>query len=153
MSFWSGIKYALNSSIGTQDFKPLDKYIESLISISPSSELIHESNEIETSTVDYAETILFSETMNLDGYFRVAGFVRSISSRQSGYYFIVRINGEDVINTYISSNTSNEEEEKTTHLVSFAKGDEIKVIAKSGRDTAYARSRIYGSVTLGKMFV
>lgn len=31
MGFWAGIKYALNSTLGTSKFKPLDKLIESMI--------------------------------------------------------------------------------------------------------------------------
>lgn len=31
MGFWSGIKYALNSTLGTNEFKPLNEYIKDLI--------------------------------------------------------------------------------------------------------------------------
>ena len=31
MGIWAGIKYAINSTLGTENFKPLDKLIESMI--------------------------------------------------------------------------------------------------------------------------
>lgn len=153
MGLWSGIKYALNSTLGTSDFKPLDKYIESLISIVPSNELVYET-EIITDSTDYGEDIMFDKTMNMGGTFRIVGGARRYNSGSTdteGYTFIVSINGITVINEKIIIDNYEDTTEKT-YSVTFNKGDTVEVTARSFRDVTYAYTKIYGSATLGKMF-
>ena len=151
MGIWAEIKYALNSTLGTSDFKPLDKYIESLISIVPSNELVYET-EILTDAVYLSEDIIFDKTMNIGGTFRIVGGVRhNVSKRSEGYTFIISINGATVTNEYIGIDVGEDTTEKT-YLVPFEKGDTVEVSAKSSTEQTYAYTKIYGSATLGKMF-
>ena len=41
MGFWSGIKHALNSTLGTEDFKPLDRLMYEGKALQPSDELYY----------------------------------------------------------------------------------------------------------------
>jgi hypothetical protein len=47
MSFWSGIKYALNSTLGTENFKPLDKKIIEQMRMLPSDEIYYSFENVE----------------------------------------------------------------------------------------------------------
>lgn len=151
MGIWSEIKYALNSTLGTSDFKPLDKYIESLISIVPSNDLIYET-EILTNSTAHSEDVIFDKIMNIGGTFRIVGGARhNVTNRDEGYTFIVRINGATVTNEYIGIDVGEDAAEKT-YSVSFEKGDTVEIAAMSSRNVTYAYTKIYGSATLGKMF-
>ena len=51
MGLWAGIKYALNSTLGTDDFKPLDKQITDRIGLIP-DENIYTSKDLAPNTTD-----------------------------------------------------------------------------------------------------
>lgn len=59
MGLWAGIKYALNSTLGTDDFKPLDKQITDRIGLIP-DENIYTSKYLAPNTTDSNLTLSIS---------------------------------------------------------------------------------------------
>lgn len=63
MGLWAGIKYALNSTLGTDDFKPLDKQITDRIGLIP-DENIYTSKDLAPNTTDSNLTLSSSTVSN-----------------------------------------------------------------------------------------
>ena len=71
MSLWSQIKYAMNSTLGTSEFKPLDKIIEGQRTWGASDVLI---KLLTTSAGYFSDTTLGSFTPKVGGSVRVFAF-------------------------------------------------------------------------------
>ena len=63
MGLWAGIKYALNSTLGTDDFKPLDKQITDRIGLIP-DENIYTSKYLAPNTTGSDLSVRYSENTN-----------------------------------------------------------------------------------------
>lgn len=108
MGIWTGIKKALNSTVGTKDFQSLDKIIKSqrtyapsddvLVLLGPSSPILAENREPEK----VIPNIQFKALVN--GTVRVKCFTEIYGDATA--YFRVRKDG----NTYLSSATTNPDE-------------------------------------------
>lgn len=133
---WSEIKYAVNSTVGTSEFKPLDQFIESLISINPTSEVIFE-QEYKANV----QTVVFEETMNFGGSIRV---------------FNERLLSSATLTTKLYINDSEVTTGSQNFFARFNKGDKVRVEAygTSTTGTTYNAGKltIYGSVQLGQLF-
>ena len=133
---WSEIKYAVNSTVGTSKFKPLDQFIESLISINPTSEVIFE-QEYKANV----QTVIFEETMNFGGSIRV---------------FNERLLPNATLSTKLYINDSEVTTGSQNFFARFNKGDKVRVEASgtvsTGSTYNAGKLTIYGSVQLGQLF-
>ena len=133
---WSEIKYAVNSTVGTSEFKPLDQFIESLISINPTSEVIFE-QEYKPNV----QTVVFEETMNFGGSIRVLN---------------EKLLSDATLTTKLYINDSEVTTGSQNFFASFNKGDKVKVTASGSYSTSTTynagKLTIYGSVQLGQLF-
>ena len=78
MGFWSGIKYALNSTLGTKDFKPLNEIIRDEIlngSGLVSSDNLYYPSIIEEN-IDFFSHTSYSKTLDVKLKFNVLGTVK-----------------------------------------------------------------------------
>ena len=130
---WSEIKYALNSTLGTSKFKPLDTIlkdsIEENISIAPSeTELLGEAG------IEY--------TVRYDGQVFLNYTVSVLAGKESAFYASVKLN--DVTQTWTSDTNR-------IKVISVKKGDTISfnVIPKNSY-TSVTEKFIGGKVQLGK---
>lgn len=133
---WSEIKYAVNSTVGTSEFKPLDQFIESLISINPTSEVI-----FEQAYQGNIQTVVFEETMNFGGSIRVLNEKLSSSA---------------TLTTKLYINDSEVTTGSQNFFARFNKGDKVRVTARGDYpipdDSIAGKLTIYGSVQLGQLF-
>ena len=107
MGFWSGIKHALNSTLGTGDFKPLDKIVTDLIYnnkslvASDNPYYIIEPNAKSISLNGSIQTLSYKLRFKNQGSIRISvGLKRS--SSDVGTYLYVLVNNVQVAN--LSSN-------------------------------------------------
>ena len=133
---WSEIKYAVNSTVGTSKFKPLDQFIESLISINPTSEVIFE-QEYQVNV----QIVVFEETMNFGGSIRVLN---------------EKLLSNATLTTKLYINDSEVTTGSENFFANFNKGDKVRVEAfgTSSTSSTYNAGKltIYGSVQLGQLF-
>ena len=89
MGFWAGIKYALNSTIGTEDFISLDKLIKGQRTLAASDSTIA---IIESSNSGISYDIVFKKSFipKTDGVVRV---IVDIAANTSSSYFTIYENG------------------------------------------------------------
>lgn len=97
MGLWSEIKHALNSTIGTDDFKPLDKIIQGNKAIVASDNLYWIISNTGAYTEDNTKFTEFAKIrINISGSIKLR--VKSGAYYREGYVEI-RINGKTVANS------------------------------------------------------
>ena len=102
MGFWSGIKHALNSTLGTADFKPLDKLVDNilngLIRFEASDEIymtIHEQVKVTIASNTLYYNVPKEIKFNRQGSFNLAvSFADSIPSTYTRKFRIHKNNEE-----------------------------------------------------------
>lgn len=138
MSIWREIKSAINSTLGTENFKPLNEYIEDMIIISPTSDLIVSGRHTGSGTITP-----FTRTMNLSGQLRISGS----ASLQSGASAIIRvsINDEQVANLTFRDNIISGEE-----IITVNKGDILSITVYGDTYANYVNYTLYGGISFGR---
>ena len=119
MSIWAGIKYAINSTLGTNDFKPLDKLLNDLVveqsMIVASDDLYENFSSLKvtlpktdgTTTTSASSVHPVKLKIKIYGTLRLKGDVAR-TSQASGYFHVYK-NNEEVYtwrSLYSDSNTS-----------------------------------------------
>lgn len=106
MGFWSGIKHALNSTLGTADFQPLDKIIKSQRTYGPSDDvLVTLASGLSmtiTSTLKKVPNVKFVPLV--DGTLKVMANVTIVVSglgESTSIYFQIYKNGESYLSKSI----------------------------------------------------
>ena len=122
MGIWSGIKHALNSTLGTSEFKSLDKMIMGSKGLKASENFYH---RVQSTTVtgeyNKAKTKNDFMIMNWSGSLKLKFSARTYNS---GGFFRVLINGVSQ-GDIVLSNTSYAV--SSTGAISFNKGDKIGI--------------------------
>jgi hypothetical protein len=111
MGLWTGIKYALNSTLGTKDFQPLDEIIKGqrtygpsddvLVLLGPSTPVFVEYDEPEKVIPNIQFKALVNGTVRVKCFAEIQG--AGLNGRAVTAYFRVRKDG----NTYLSSSATN----------------------------------------------
>lgn len=129
MSMWAGIKYAINSTLGTSDFKPLDKmYKDSLV-------LVGDRNAI-TSKKNFGTSTRFGDVATIGNY---SGIVNvyvytawTSTGRRRGLFSIYK-NGVRVYDSpivLVSSSTDEQGAIISDYIpISVSPGDQISFYA------------------------
>lgn len=140
---WGEIKHAVNSTLGTDEFKPLDQYIESLISIIPSDQMVY--METAFSGTALVDTVVFQKIMNYGGSLKVGG------KNTAGSYATITVYVNDTLVDYFYPGGASSTAKEEFMIFSFQKGDEVKVVC-TNKNSTYCDVKLYGSMTLGRMF-
>lgn len=138
MSIWKEIKSAINSTLGTENFKPLNEYIEDMIIISPTSDVI-----ISGRYTGNGMITPFTKTMNLSGQLKISGS----ASLQSGASASIRvsINDEPVAQlTFRNPNISGEE------IITVNKGDILSITVIGDSYANYVNYTLHGGISYGR---
>ena len=143
-------KYAVNSTLGTEDFKPLNEliidYFDESIIVSPSAGTIVSGTLSERGT-----TTVFEQTMNLKGQLRVSGTANLPSTTSAHAKMTILINDvEDVLFDFYgngSTSTSRQEDK----IITVSENDNLKIqITLSSASNVNVEYALYGGVTFGK---
>ena len=102
MGIWIGIKRALNSTLGTTKFKPLDKILKDSMYLVASDTVLY--NIGRANGLRGQEKTFFEKTINVNGTIR---FVATDSSSLSSSYDYVRIYKNNTLVKTIPYTTSN----------------------------------------------
>ena len=89
MGFWAGIKYALNSSIGTPDFKPLDKILNESSYIVATDDVLYNIGNVEGEREK--EKKFFEKTVAMNGVLRFSAEING-----SRNYVKIYVNGAEI---------------------------------------------------------
>lgn len=138
---WSEIKYALNSTLGTNDFIPLNEYIDSLIVVSPTSDILATG----TSTTSN-ETTVFEKEMNIPGQMKleVTATFDNYSTNNTGKCYVY-IN--DILVTSVKANpTSNYD----SVIFSVSENDKLTLKTELGSYVDSVTYTLYGGLSFGK---
>lgn len=97
MGFWAGIKHAINSTLGTADFKPLDKIIEGQRTLAASDSVIRVLKATETRITSSVNCGTF--TPKIGNSVRIVAGVRGLASSGSTSFSlnIVRADGDSAV--------------------------------------------------------
>ena len=127
MGIWAGIKHALNSTLGTADFKPLDKLnyeaIKAQRSLYASDEVHLTLDGLGTSTSYEHEVIKSSQKITTFSSGSIKLKMYHTFFNNVGGLFIVYKNGAQVASCSITGN--GDDETSVTVQVSYVKGDVI----------------------------
>lgn len=144
MSVWAAIKYSINSKLGTDEFKPIDKLIEELGSYSliPSSSVLCDIYRDETEMPSTKTGIGNTVKINISGSIIVSGMARSIHPSYGGNaYLDIYKNGSKIKDTEVSiSNSSDGYVSISSSAIEVEKGDSISVTIHCGSG---ASGRLY----------
>ena len=144
------IKYAVNSTLGREDFKPLNEliigYFNDSIIVSPSAGTIVSGNLCERGT-----TTVFEQIMNLGGQLRVSGTANLPATTSAHAKMAILLNDvEDVLFDYYgngSSSTSRQEDK----IITVSENDNLKIqITLSNTSSTNVEYALYGGVSFGK---
>lgn len=134
MGIWTGIKYALNSTLGTNYFQPLDQQIRNNKILMASNELYATlPTEFSKSAYEYAvsesnpkkELYRTSIKMNNDGSFKIGIDRLFINTSPQNFVFNILKNNE-IIQDYSKTNTG--ESAFTSNAINFNRGDVINFV-------------------------
>ena len=131
MGLWAGIKHALNSTLGTKDFMPLDKMILGMRSLQASDEVYWSLIPLKTSTVLPNKTKTFSSKQSITPY--TSGSLKlsiTYAPGGSGYggssnVFNVLINGVVVDSISLETSKTPDEYMATSAIIQYDAGDVI----------------------------
>ena len=154
MGLWAGIKRALNSTLGTTEFEPLDKIILGSKALKASDNFY--SNILSGRFSGNSENPFIREnliTMNWQGSFKLKIMAYG---RDNYNYVIIRINGVERYRLVLRGSSDVIYEEYTTDIITFKKDDIIGLeITSSG--TSYGMNvesiDMYADVTDLSAFV
>lgn len=127
MSIWSAIKHSINSTLGTSDFKPLDKIITDNKSLQASDEhyyLLADVFDSDAKTKNLGVSVKMRETGSIKISVKIAGGTSTIKR-----YFDVKKNGTNAITLEWTNNTAADTEENAT--INFAKGDILTFVGRT----------------------
>ena len=129
MGFWAGIKHALNSTLGTSDFKPLDEIykdtVESLI------------NSITVSASDNPLKILVSTQTDITR----DGIIRTFNANSSG---TVRIIADINAGNNVSFSVINQSGQQVGYKVAYDGATKLNMDINATKGVTYT-IQIYGS--------
>lgn len=118
MGIWTGIKHALNSTLGTNSFQPLDQIIKGQRTLSASDNIIA---PIVTSSVGGSSTYVFGTFIpNTVGSVKLVGIGKAYST--SGGSFIVKKNGEETNRFTLPYNTSTAYGDDFSYVLNIEQG-------------------------------
>lgn len=131
MGFWSGIKHALNSTLGTDDFQPLDKIILGMRCLQASGEVYMTLASLEATAVAVGKTEVFSSKQSITPY--ASGSLKlkiTYAPGGQGYggssnIFNVLVNGVVVNSVELSTSKSSTESTATSGIIRYKAGDVI----------------------------
>ena len=127
MSLWAGIKYALNSTLGTNDFEPLDKMIlgQKQLLASDNVYQIVKSNAGSVTNPATLNIDLFK--LKINGSFKIRAY--GSASYNPGTIRILK-NGVDI--TSISVEVQTEDRNYDSSVINAERNDTISVILSAG---------------------
>lgn len=129
MGFWAGIKYALNSTLGTSDFKPLDEIykdtVESLI------------NSITVSASDNPLKILVSTETSITR----DGIIKTFNAKSSG---TVRIIADINAGSTVTFSVINQSGQQVGYKVAYDGATKLNMDINVTKGVTYT-IQIYGS--------
>lgn len=140
MSIWSGIKYALNSTLGTKDFKPLDrllKDVDGLVASNQLYQIVFQEERIPISASGLPTLMPKNIKINSNGSIEIRIYFERSHSTDNKYQDIIvttLINNEEIKNSTISITTETSKSYSETILVN--KGDVISYKFKRTGDNA-----------------
>ena len=157
MGIWAGIQHALNSTLGTKDFKSLDQMILGMRSLQASDNVYMTLSGFPSASPDGGQTVIVSHPQSITPY--TSGSLKFkvyYVTSHSGYYspvvkFSVYINGSLADISVLNSSSSSDTKEHTLQI-SYQAGDVItlEVSVKSGGDLVQFSSskvEILGTLT------
>ena len=147
MGLWAGIKYALNSTLGTADFKPLDKLLNDLIveqtrMVASDDLYCSLENATVTGAMGVTTTLVHPQKLKMtrNGTVRFKGTLTRQNTNSTRGYFRIYKNGEQVYEWYRDWETGDYAETFSVD-VSFAQNDvlsfELIVYAATSGATRY----------------
>lgn len=116
MGFWSGIKHALNSTLGTEDFKPLDRLMYEGKALQPSDELYYLLKDYVRLNKGETLKLPFSLAFKTFGSINVS--CQGTGSAASYGHFAIYKNGENIANILFGTGVSFNETKQTTISIS-----------------------------------
>lgn len=100
MGLWAGIKHALNSTLGTEDFKPLDKFIIEQKKLVASDDIYLELEDFSVSTVYNGNQVsaYYPKKIKMigDGSMRIKGVLTPSSNSTARRSIVVYLNEQEV---------------------------------------------------------
>ena len=159
MGIWAEIKHAINSTLGTEDFKSLDKIIRSMRSLQASDDVYMNLIPLSISSVSYGKTQTFTSSQSLTAY--------SSGSLKLKYDYTVPTTGDsgrsnklnilinnEVVSTYnLSTSATSSNLTQTTDEIFYNMGDKISfnVEVTGGNNSTFTTScsgvQILGTLT------
>jgi hypothetical protein len=134
MGLWASLKYAVNSTIGTSKFKPINQIIDESCVVVASDELILKTSDFRANAEEGQNNItLFSVVANMNGTIRVrlvSGIIWGGGSRVQ-----IKVNG-----TVVGSFSALSENEDGTRYIDFnvKRHQVISVFFTTTHDRGYA---------------
>lgn len=113
MGIWSGIKHAINSTLGTSEFQPLDKIIKSQRTYAASSDilvpLVRDKGFYPSDYGKYYKISGAQLTTFVNGSLRISAQARlQVGGHDSGgFYFKITKNGQDYDESYRGASGTN----------------------------------------------
>jgi hypothetical protein len=142
VSIWAGIKYALNSTLGTGEFKSLDKQIDDVLN-NYHLEIANVDVTLNTALIgrnDTEYTVRYDGTIYWTAKFRnTENYVRTCTS-------VIFINGERIsYDVQVPGDTSR----TFGYSANVKKGDRIRITGSAPTWSYYTGGNIYGNVVIG----
>lgn len=141
MGFWVGIKHALNSTVGTKDFLPLDKFLKQTLLDSkrlvPSDVLYHDLNFESTLSASGSHSTVNKDLfiMNMSGTFDLKVYHYSHSDPGT---VTINVNGNAVASfESTSEGASSMRFEKLVQNITANTGDVVSVTVRARSSSGY----------------
>lgn len=151
MGFWSGIKHALNSTLGTADFQPLDKIIKSQKNLvaddAPYYTIFVGSEAVKVpsgsgNVITYTD-LPYKIKMKTNGSCRIKVKIKKSASDRATY-FQVLVNG--VLQSSVNSSTDDLTEVSTDIVFDYGNIISFSIGGYRGTSPTYNNLKICGTV-------
>ena len=159
MGVWASIKYALNSSLGTKDFKPLDRMILGMRSLQASSEVYMSIMPLKTNYVSVNSSAVFKGEQSITPY-AAGSLALKITYKPGGSgfggssnVFKVLVNGVVVSTINLETGKTSETLYKITGAINYNAGDvitfesEVSSGGNQGLDFVCTKIEVLGTLT------
>lgn len=125
MSVWSSIKYAINSTLGTEDFKPLDKMYKDSLQLQGTTAAISETHQLVSSSSPDPVFVIG----NYGGIVNVCVNIARTNSNDFSTTVKIYKNGKQAYSQGVYSTTTDEQKAKAFEYIpiSVSPGDSIAV--------------------------
>ena len=156
MSFWSGIKYALNSTIGTKDFESLDKMLKSNYTLIANDTIMLKNFMPGDGTIYILKDTPFKRdfTPNYNGNLKASISVYGNSMYVVPIYFEILREGVTIASAKIEHSEAGTL--KTNSLVFEVEKNKIHTLVvrtnNSDNKVKLATAKIYGTTIGGRVF-